>query len=773
MAATGSSARPLKIWLFIAILLIVPVVAFTIVQLQGPHFEREAFSDLSVIAELKGSQIESWMAERYGDGVTIMDDQDFVEQVAALQRTDDSTIHTVLQREAINHLKSRLHAYGYNAVVLLDPEGQPLLALGEHSEIYDHTKAFLAAAFQSGQVQHCELMMEHGVSHLDFIVPLMTDVKDKQSAVGAVVLRINPNQFLFPFVQKWPGISRSGETLLVRRDGDSVLFLNEPHRQAGTALSLRVPLSTPDFPAAAAIHAARPGTIAGKDYQGIPVLTAYRPVVGTNWHIVAKLDRDEVSEPLWNMAFWISLIALTGTATLGVVLWLFWRQQQRMQSLVFLAEKEKSDRLLQQFFELPFIGMCITSPTTQRWEKFNDRLCEIFGYTRDELAGKNWLELTHPEDLETSISGVDRILRGESEGFAAEKRYIRKDGAVVLAATDIKCVRKEDGTVDYFCIMVQDITARKHAENTLAMNLARFRAVTKVPSYAIITADTEGNILEWNEGAERAFGYTRAEALGLPLTELMPQRFRDRHTNGINRARTGREVVGKTLEYVGLNKAGNEFPLEITLSEWSTAEGRFFTAIIRDITERKKVEDALRKLSQAVEQSPGSIVITDFDANIEYVNEGFIRATGYSIAEVLGKNPRVLKSGKTPLATYEDMWAHLTRGETWKGELINRRKDGSEYIELALISPVRQPDGSVTHYLAIKEDITSRKRAEAQLAEKLDELRRWHDVTMGREMRVLELKREVNELLTQAGQPPRYSSMELPGQMNGQNDSLI
>ncbi len=131
--------------------------------------------------------------------------------------------------------------------------------------------------------------------------------------------------------------------------------------------------------------------------------------------------------------------------------------------------------------------------------------------------------------------------------------------------------------------------------------------------------------------------------------------------------------------------------------------------------ERAQTEHILNKLSQAVEQSPNTIVITDLQANIEYANAAFTKATGYSLSEAVGKNPRILHSGKTPRATYDDMWAHLTSGKIWKGELINRRKDGSEYIESARISPVRQADGRVTNYLAIKEDITEQKLAEARI----------------------------------------------------------
>ncbi|MFM8444754.1 MAG: ATP-binding protein, partial [Methylococcus sp.] len=139
--------------------------------------------------------------------------------------------------------------------------------------------------------------------------------------------------------------------------------------------------------------------------------------------------------------------------------------------------------------------------------------------------------------------------------------------------------------------------------------------------------------------------------------------------------------------------------------------------LARDITERRTLERQLRRLSRAVEQSVESIAITDLEARLEYVNEAFVRNTGYTREEAMGQNPRVLQTGKTPRATYESMWAALRAGESWQGEFINRRKNGSEYIEWASLSPLREPDGTITGYVAVKLDITERKRTEIELIE--------------------------------------------------------
>ncbi|MDO8605576.1 MAG: PAS-domain containing protein [Phaeospirillum sp.] len=134
-----------------------------------------------------------------------------------------------------------------------------------------------------------------------------------------------------------------------------------------------------------------------------------------------------------------------------------------------------------------------------------------------------------------------------------------------------------------------------------------------------------------------------------------------------------------------------------------------------DITEAKRAEEALRTLSRAVEQSPVSVIITDPDGNIEYVNPKFVAVTGYTLDEARGKNPRVLKSGLTQDDTYRNLWRTISSGGTWEGDIQNRKKNGELFWESATISPIRAPDGAVIHFLAVKEDISARKQAEADL----------------------------------------------------------
>jgi PAS domain S-box-containing protein len=146
--------------------------------------------------------------------------------------------------------------------------------------------------------------------------------------------------------------------------------------------------------------------------------------------------------------------------------------------------------------------------------------------------------------------------------------------------------------------------------------------------------------------------------------------------------------------------------------------GKLIAAIetLKDLTFRKRNEEELHKLSQAVEQSPSTVVITDIEGNIEYVNAKFQELTGYTAAEAIGKNPRILKSGETPPEEYRKIWETIGVGKEWRGELRNRKKNGEFYWEAATISPLRNQAGEITHYIALKEDITEKKRLEKQLS---------------------------------------------------------
>ena len=181
--------------------------------------------------------------------------------------------------------------------------------------------------------------------------------------------------------------------------------------------------------------------------------------------------------------------------------------------------------------------------------------------------------------------------------------------------------------------------------------------------------------------------------------------------------------------------------------------------IIRDITPRKKAEEQVRQLSRAVESSPTSIVITGLDGNIQYVNPKFTQVTGYTMDEAFGKNTNILKTDETPYGTHKDLWKTISAGREWSGEFRNRKKNGELYWELAAISPIHDEDGVITHYVAVKEDITERKRAQDALVIAYD-----HALESSRAKSQL-LARVSHELRTPLGGILGYAELLRDGQL--------
>ncbi len=234
----------------------------------------------------------------------------------------------------------------------------------------------------------------------------------------------------------------------------------------------------------------------------------------------------------------------------------------------------------------------------------------------------------------------------------------------------------------------------------------------------LLNADT-AQIEDVNPYLIELLGYSHAEFLGRKLWEVGP--FADIVQSKDMFAQLQSTGYVRYEDLPLKTKSGAAIEVEFVSNAYDCEGVRVIQCNIRDITARKRIEEQVRKLSLAVEQSPASIVITNLAAEIEYVNDAFLRSSGYSREEVMGRNPRILKSGAISGEAYADMWDCLVRGLAWKGEFRNRRKDGTEYIEHAVIAPIHQADGRVTHYVGVKEDITERKRDAREL-----ELHRHH-----------------------------------------------
>ena len=315
---------------------------------------------------------------------------------------------------------------------------------------------------------------------------------------------------------------------------------------------------------------------------------------------------------------------------------------------------------------------------------------------------------------------------------------IRKEGKIIgiICHEHIGPPRQWTEEEQNFALSLSDFIAqsiefhqRVEVEKTLKHTQDRFSDILFAVSDAVISVNRDQEIIVFNKGAEAIFGYAHDEVLGKNLDIIIPDFLKGQALASLKKAfrRKNKALpLKKSFETQGKRKNGEIFPIEISTSRLEIGEETIITAVIRDISERKRIESQLRKLSQVVEQSPLSVIITDKNGRIEYVNPGFTQITGYSSDDVIGVNPKILQSGETTSSTYEMLWKTITSGETWQGELLDKRKNGESYWALALIAPIKNRDGIITNFLGIQEDITNQKKLEEQLfqSQKLESIGR-------------------------------------------------
>ena len=732
--------------IFLALAMIVPLISVSFYKNQAPQIEADAVKSLQTIALLKAAQIERWLIERDGDAEILKASADWGKQIEILSqgKADVNTRQALQTRLAV-----WTRSYGYASFLVLDRSGKRLLSQGVHLGMPPISRELVTLALDTRQVQRGQLYRDDdGDVHQEWAVPVLVAGPQGEQAVATMLLRIRAADYLFPLIQTWPMASDSGESLLVRGVGKVAVYLNDLRHRQGAVFGQSLTLTNLTLPAATATLSNEPGTSQGLDYRGVSVLVAHRLIAGTDWHILAKVDRAEVLAPLWRSLYWVTLIAMAAVAAIMMALWMLWQQQRQTQQFELLAEKGKVDKAAEaglreaenRYRTLADSGQALiwTSGTDKLCNDFNSVWLTFTGRTLAQEVGNGWLEGVHPDDfqhcLDTYVKAFDR-----RERFSMDYRLRHQDGSYRWLQDD-GCPRYDSagafiGYIGY-CL---DITDRVNAVNRLAESEARFSAIIDTSPVPIALNDDQQRVTLLNPAFVKTFGYDLADVPTLP--DWWAKAYPDPayRQSVVDAWSTALEVAGQTgepfkaMEVKVHCKDGSQ---RVVIASAGAISGRFeghHLVMLHDITERKAVEDQLNKLSLAVEQSPESIVITDMDARIDYVNEAFVRATGYAREEVIGKNPRVLHSGHTPTETYRSMWNTLTQGLPWKGEFVNQRKDGSDYTEFAIITPLRQADGRISHYVAVKEDITDKKR----LGEELDQHR--HNLEQLVEARTAEL----------------------------------
>ncbi|MCF8223913.1 MAG: PAS domain S-box protein [Bacteroidales bacterium] len=369
-----------------------------------------------------------------------------------------------------------------------------------------------------------------------------------------------------------------------------------------------------------------------------------------------------------------------------------------------LAENDlrKAKSNLEEYFENDISADYVASAKGEIFS-CNSTFLKLFGF--EKKSAVETFDITglfkNPDDRHKMLNLIKRNLKVENQ----EVDLVTTSGKTINTLINAIGIFDESGNLEKVRGYIVDITRLKDAEKQLRL----FRTLIEGSNDAIEILDPDtGKFLDVNERGIQDLGYTREEFLGLSVFDIDPGVDQEVFTNNVEKLSKVENIIWESIHK---RKDGSTYPVEVNI-KIIQLDRAYMIAVVRDITERKLIESELLKLSRAVEQSPASILITDLDGTIEYVNPKILEITGYSKDELIGENPRIFNSGNRAKNDYKELWSTISSGKKWSGEFQNKKKNGELYWESAHISPILNNKMEITNYVAVKEDITDRKKME-------------------------------------------------------------
>ncbi|OGP94640.1 MAG: hypothetical protein A2157_11290 [Deltaproteobacteria bacterium RBG_16_47_11] len=445
-------------------------------EIQKQHMKIEKQNELLAIADLKTSQITNWRKERMSNAEVIL------ENPSAFHHFQDclNTKEMSLRQGVSSWMESLCKRSDYNSIFLLDAKGRARLSVTVGDEpVGSYIQTFAVEATKTKKVILTDLYRDETTRHIhiDILIPLAP--RDRiRSPSGVLLIRIDPEQFLYPLIQTWPTPSRTAESLLVRREGDEVVFLNELRHRKNTALSLRIPISEQQMPAVMGMRGIE-GIVEGLDYRGVKVLAAVRAIPGSPWYLIAKIDQEEIYAPIREHA-WFAII-LVGTLILaaGVGVGFLWRHKTAQFYQKQYENEIERQALTRHYEHLTKYANDIIFLADQNWKivEANDRALASYGYTRDEFLKMDAKSLRSPEEKQLFDKQFTTI--DEQKGMILETVHQRQDGITFPVEASIRVIEVEGKK--FYQSIIRDITRRKQAEKEREKLIQELQeALTKV-----------------------------------------------------------------------------------------------------------------------------------------------------------------------------------------------------------------------------------------------------------------------------------------------------
>ncbi|MBN1531311.1 MAG: PAS domain S-box protein [Spirochaetes bacterium] len=681
------------------------------------HFREEVERGLSAIADMKVEDLVNWRRERMENGRALYGNDAFT---GLMRRHLSQPGEEVSRREFLSWLRRRQAAYGFTQTLVFDAGGRLRIALPPaRGNTGEYCVACLEEARRSGRVAMVDFFRAgpKGPIRLAVVTPVVES--GGRGTLGFVVMVLDPATYLYPMIERWPAPSRTAESLLVRRQGDHVLFLNELRFIKNSAMNRRIPLTRTEVPAVMAVKGRR-GIVEGIDYRGKPVVAALRAVPGSPWFLVARIDADEVYEPVRHQ-FWLMAVAMLLFVTgAGAGLLLLWRKQdeavlhERLEAAEALRESEEKYRMIADNAD----DWVYWVDQEGRF-RYSSPACErITGYSPAEFDDRPGLfeEIAHPEDR-ALVSGHLAESSKAGDFHELEFRIISKDGETRWISHVCSPIVTADGWYAGRRGANRDITGLKRAQEELRESDRKVRILMnnlRGVAYRCIN-DSDWTMEYISDGVMELAGYPAEDFLHnrvRSFNSVIEPEDRQGVWDEIQRCVARRSPY--TLEYrIRTADGSKRWVWERGRGVFEGGDTEALEGFISDITERRMAEESLRASEERYRRTLDSMLeggqIIGFDWQYLYLNDSAVKHGRLTKEEMLGRTMMEVYPGieKT------ELFVHLRRCMEERGTHHMENQfvypdDSAGWFQLS-IQPV--PEG----LFILSIDITERKRAEEEV----------------------------------------------------------
>jgi PAS domain S-box-containing protein len=704
------------ILLFFIVTIIIIVIGISYYNNQREEIRQEKYDELSAISFLKIKQISDWRNERLSDVFVFTENRIFTKSLVELFRHPENK---ELAYDIKKSLSGSLFHYKYKDIILIDINANVIISVNDSIEklndisITNFKESINSRKPVFSNIYFCNVC---GATHLDII----SSIYDNDKLIAGIIYRIDPGTFLFPLIQSLTIPSKSFESLLITRDGNDIVYINELRHKKNTILKLRFNIDSANFviPAVKAAYGFT-GLTEGLDYRGIPVLSDVRIIPDSPWWLITKIDLDEVYSPVREKAMTVSLF--TGLLLLFFSFGLFYLWKDHKKSLELIDSQDKLERqaLMKHFDYILKYGNDIIMLIDYKTNiaEVNDKVFSTYGYLREELIGKN-IRMLRADEVMSNIDDIFKQIEWE-KSLLYETIHKRKDGTRFPVEISLRLIEIEGNK--YYQSVIRDITERKTAQEELKTSEEKFSKAFHLSPYALILTDpATGRIIEINKGFEKTTGYKAEEVMGKTTFDIDIWNNPDDRKYVMNELQNGRRVYNKEMNF---RKADGEPANAIFSAELIDVKGnRIMLSCFNDITEIKKAETNIRNLVKRyhtiLENQFFGILVVREDNIVEFANDKFCEyfELEESPLELTGLNgdiiiSKIITKYKDPQYILSQIRNSLSKNIPYLDLEIELKNGNILLVDYNPIIVNGKRDGRIW----LHRDITERKKMEQEL----------------------------------------------------------